>query len=80
MIDQSILVILLLVAWDFAWKGIGLWKSARKNHLVWFICILLFNTAGILPIIYVAFFADKNRPLIQNLIKKKNKILKRKKR
>ena len=39
--------------WDIIWKLIGLWKSARNNHLVWFILIVIFNTVGILPIIYV---------------------------
>jgi len=30
-----------------------MWKAARNNLLVWFICIVVFNTIGILPIIYM---------------------------
>jgi hypothetical protein len=47
----SILVILAI--WDMIWKLIALWKSARNNQPGWFICIAIFNTVGILPIIYM---------------------------
>jgi methionyl-tRNA synthetase len=46
-------VLVLIALWDAVWKAIGMWKSARKNQLAWFICILIFNTAGILPIVYI---------------------------
>jgi hypothetical protein len=45
--------IILLVIWELVWKTIALWKSARNNHKVWFICIAFINTAGILPIVYI---------------------------
>lgn len=46
-------LIVLLILWEVIWKAIAMWKSARNNHLVWFICITVFNTAGILSIIYI---------------------------
>lgn len=46
-------VIIILAVWESIWKMIALWKSARNNHLAWFICIGVLNTVGILPIIYV---------------------------
>ena len=46
-------VFILLVLWEAAWKIIALWKSARNNQLAWFICIAVFNTVGILPIVYI---------------------------
>jgi sorbitol-specific phosphotransferase system component IIC len=46
-------LISLLVIWDTVWKVIGMWKSARNNQLAWFICIAVFNTIGILPIVYL---------------------------
>ena len=46
-------VILILVLWDMVWKAIAMWRAARNNELVWFICITVFNTLGILPIIYL---------------------------
>ncbi len=46
-------LIVLLAIWDGVWKAIGMWKSARNNQIGWFVCIAVFNTAGILPIIYL---------------------------
>jgi hypothetical protein len=51
--DWFIPVIVVLIIWEVIWKLIALWKSARNNHLVWFICIALINTIGILPIVYI---------------------------
>jgi len=50
-----------LIIWEFIWKAIGLWKSARNNQLVWFIVILFVNTLGILPIVYILFFQKKKK-------------------
>jgi hypothetical protein len=51
-----IVVIILLAIWDGVWKVIAMWKSARNNQLAWFICLAIFNTAGVLPILYLLFF------------------------
>ena len=50
-----------LLIWALVWKGLALWKSARNKHLVWFIFILLFNTLGILPIVYLSFVDKKTQ-------------------
>ena len=49
-------VIVLLAIWDGVWKLIAMWKSARNNQLPWFICLAIFNTVGILPILYITVF------------------------
>ena len=49
----------VLAVWELAWKGVGLWHTARNRHLGWFIAIMVLNTAGILPIIYFVFFRQK---------------------
>jgi hypothetical protein len=56
-----LLLLLLILIWDTIWKGIALWKSGRNNQLTWFVCILIFNTAGILPIIYLCCFQKKSK-------------------
>ena len=61
---QSILpwfipLILIVAIWDSVWKLIAMWKAARNNHLAWFICIFIFNTLGILPIIYILINKEK---------------------
>ncbi|MEM4230464.1 MAG: DUF5652 family protein [Candidatus Pacearchaeota archaeon] len=55
----------LLIIWEVIWKGISLWKCGRNNQLVWFVLILLLNTLGILPIIYLLFF-QRNKSLRKN--------------
>jgi len=51
-----VIVIILLAVWDGVWKLIAMWKSARHDQLAWFICLAIFNTVGILPILYILFF------------------------
>ena len=46
-------LVIILALWESVWKIIALWKSARNNHLAWYISIAIFNTAGILPIVYI---------------------------
>ncbi|MCL2329577.1 MAG: DUF5652 family protein [Bacteroidetes bacterium] len=46
--------ICLLIIWELIWKGLALWRAAKNHHKTWFVCILIFNTAGILPIIYLS--------------------------
>ena len=48
-----IVISVMLAVWETVWKLVAYWKAARNNDLVWFICIAIFNTAGILPIIYI---------------------------
>ncbi|MBP8945066.1 MAG: hypothetical protein KBG25_04075 [Paludibacteraceae bacterium] len=52
-IVQYQLLLIVLLLWETAWKAIAMWKAARNNHLAWYICLLIFNTVGILPIIYI---------------------------
>ena len=54
-----LLVIPLAVVWSMVWKGIALWRAGRNAHLVWFIVLFIFNTLGILPIIYIFAFSQK---------------------
>ena len=56
-------VIMILFIWDGIWKLIALWKAARNNHLAWFICLAIFNTVGILPIIYILMNKKKEESL-----------------
>ncbi len=48
-----------LLAWSAVWKGIALWKAARNGNMVWYIVLLVVNTAGILEIIYILAFSRK---------------------
>jgi len=60
MLPWLIPIIIILALWDAVWKLIGMWKAARNNHLAWFLCIFIFNTIGILPIIYILIQKGKS--------------------
>lgn len=57
-----IFVIVAVSIWDAVWKLIAMWKSARNHQLAWFICLAIFNTAGILPILYITLFQKPAQP------------------
>lgn len=63
--------IMTLILWEVVWKALAMWKSARNNHLAWYICILIFNTAGILPIIYLIIYRNKNKKVVKKEIEVK---------
>lgn len=72
--------IIPLLVWTLVWKGIALWKCGRNNQLTWFIFILILNTAGILPIVYLAFFQKKTFvQKVKKQIKRTKKKIKKKK-
>ncbi|MBI4649091.1 MAG: hypothetical protein HY738_21500 [Bacteroidia bacterium] len=48
-----IAIIVVIAIAELILKGFALWRSARNKHIAWYICILIFNTAGILPLIYL---------------------------
>ena len=54
-------IFVIATAWELAWKGFGLWRASKNNQLTWFVCMLVLNTVGILPIIYLGFFDKKKK-------------------
>jgi len=49
--------LILLVLWTLPWKGVALWKSARLLQKRWFIALLVFQTLGLLEILYIFVFS-----------------------
>jgi methionyl-tRNA synthetase len=72
-----LMALIPIMIWETIWKGIGLWKSGRNNQFGWFIFMFIFNTAGILPLIYLLFF-QKNNELKKKVVKNQ-KVVKKKK-
>ena len=54
----SLWLLVVIFLWSFVWKLLALWKSARKNHLAWFIVLGILNTVGILEILYIYVFSE----------------------
>lgn len=57
----TLFVFIFLV--DFVLRALSLWRAARANQSIWFIALLIFNTIGILPLIYLLFFSKE--PLVE---------------
>jgi len=46
-------VLAFLLVWEMVWKWIAMYKAGQKGEIWRFICIFIFNTFGLLPIIYL---------------------------
>lgn len=51
----------VLIIWDLAWRGYALWKAGRNEDSAWFVALLILNTVGILPILYIYIFSKKKK-------------------
>ena len=50
-------IALISLIWIIPLKGFSLWFSARNNHKIWFVVLLVVNTLGILEAVYLLFFS-----------------------
>ncbi len=53
-------LLMIAIVWSLFWKAIALWRSARRNHVVWFVVFVLVHTLGILEILYLFLFSKIN--------------------
>jgi hypothetical protein len=73
----ALFVIFIIAIWSAIWKILALWKAAKKDSWPWFIILFLFNTLGILEILYIYAFSGKNKarhpakPMIQKIVAQK---------
>jgi len=44
---------LLVLVWSLFWKGLALWRAAKRGDKVWYIVILVVNLLGLVEIIYL---------------------------
>jgi uncharacterized membrane protein len=49
----------LVFVLDLVLRAVSLWRAARASQTAWFIALLILNTVGILPLIYLLFFAKE---------------------
>ena len=68
----TMIILGVLIIWSVIWNGFGLWHAARNKQLGWFIAIMVINSAGLLPIIYLLWFRPKKETAVK-LVKKKKK-------
>ncbi len=54
-ITANPMLVVVILAVVLILKGLALYKAARKKAMVWFWVLLIFNTLGILPLLYLIF-------------------------
>lgn len=52
---------LAFLTWSTIWKGLALWRSAKKDDSLWFVILLVFNTAGLLEILYYFVISKRKK-------------------
>jgi hypothetical protein len=58
----------VLVVWTLAWKGVALYKAARREDKKWFVALLVINTLGIVEILYIYIFSQRSRHTPKELL------------
>jgi hypothetical protein len=61
---------LLIAIWSLFWKGCALWIASKNDKKGWFLALLVFNTAGILELIYIFYVAKKKWADIEEILKR----------
>ncbi len=64
-------VLIPIMLWVLFWKGCSLWIAGKRDQKWWFAALLVFNTVGILEIVYIFFVAKKKWSDIKELFAKK---------
>lgn len=54
-------ILVIVGIWDLIWKGLALWKAAQHKQRNWFIAIIIVNSVGILPMVYLKFFQKQSK-------------------
>lgn len=52
---NQIVLIAVIALWDFVWKCLAAWKAAERKQWFAFFVILLINSIGVIPILYLLF-------------------------
>lgn len=57
--SQQFVYVILIGLWSLVWKAFALWKAAGQKDKVWFVALIILNTAGILDILYIFVFSKR---------------------
>lgn len=73
-VEVVALILITFVVWELCWRLAGMWKAAaKKKSLVWFIVLGVFNTLGILPILYIFWFSKIGEKKQARVVRPKRK-------
>ena len=57
----SVWLLIVISIWEAIWTGLAMWRSAKNNHVIWFVVFLLVNLLAIPEIIYLIVTSKKHR-------------------
>lgn len=60
-----IAAIIILAVWSAVWKGFALYRAGANRSPAWFVVLLIFNTLGILEILYLFVFGKTKKTIEQ---------------
>lgn len=63
---SATIIIILLAFWTLPWKGVALWRAAKRGEKKWFIVLLVVNTLAILEIFYIFVINKKGQKKGEN--------------
>ena len=69
----AVVILAIISIWALVWKGLALWKAAKKKSVIWFVVLLIVNTGGILEILYIFVFSKIKLGKTKNPKPKKKK-------
>lgn len=53
-------MVMVVAIWDVVWKGMALWQAAKRRQPGWFVALLVLNTAGVFPIVYLVMMRRRD--------------------
>ncbi len=54
-------LLILAIIIEIVLKALALWRAARLNQPIWFVILLIVNSAGLLPLIYLLVTKPEKR-------------------
>lgn len=55
-----VIICTILMIFDFIMKWVALYRAGKREELTRFVCLFIFNTCWILPLIYLIYHKNKN--------------------
>lgn len=53
-------IFVVIAIWESVWKALALYRAGTQKQPEWFVVMFIFNTAGLLPILYYFYFSKKH--------------------
>ena len=67
---SKLIIIILISLWTLVWKVYASWNASKKGQKKWFVAIIVFNTLGILDMIYIFAILKKSLKQVKKDFKK----------